>query len=63
MKSSELIRRLKRDGWYTIRQTGSHLMMEHALKLGQLVVPNHGSQEVGKGLALKILKDAGLNKP
>jgi hypothetical protein len=26
------------------------------------VFPNHGSQEIGKGLEIKILKEAGINK-
>jgi predicted RNA binding protein YcfA (HicA-like mRNA interferase family) len=26
----------------------------------QIVVPNHGSNEIGKGLELKIKKDAGI---
>lgn len=60
MKSSELIRILKKDGWIIIRQKGSHMIMVHPEKTNQLTVPNHGSQEVGTGLAKKILKDAGL---
>jgi hypothetical protein len=36
MKSSELIRLLKKDGWYEIRQTGSHVMMRHPTKAGHL---------------------------
>ncbi len=60
MKSSELIRILKKDGWIIIRQKGSHMIMLHSEKANQLTVPNHGSQEVGTGLANKILKDAGL---
>ena len=43
-----------------VRQKGSHMMMQHPAKAGQLVVPNHGSNEVGKGLQNKIMKDAGL---
>jgi mRNA interferase HicA len=35
--------------------------MEHTTKEGILVVPNHGSAEVGKGLEKDILKKAGLN--
>lgn len=35
-------------------------MMHHPAKRGQIVVPNHGSQEIGKGLERKIKKDAGL---
>lgn len=60
MKSSELIRLLKKDGWFVIRQTGSHMIMKHATKNGQIVVPNHGASEVGKGLEKKIRKDAGI---
>ncbi len=60
MKSSQLIKILKNDGWYVIRQSGSHMMMKHLLKSGQFVVPDHGSSEVGKGLENKILKAAGL---
>jgi mRNA interferase HicA len=60
MKSSELVRIIKQDGWYVIRQEGSHMIMRHDTKPGQLVVPMHGSKEVGKGLAAKMLKDAGI---
>lgn len=60
MKSSELIRLLERDRWYVVRQSGSHLIMRHPIKLGQLTVPVHGSAEVGKGLEKKIMKNAGL---
>jgi mRNA interferase HicA len=60
MKSSELFRILKKDGWFVIRQAGSHVIMEHRTKKGQIVFPFHGSNEVGKGLEKKIKKDAGL---
>jgi predicted RNA binding protein YcfA (HicA-like mRNA interferase family) len=35
MKSGELIRLLKKDGWFVVRQTGSHIM-EHPIRPGQL---------------------------
>jgi len=60
MKSGELVRLLKRDGWVVIRQSGSHLIMRHPVKAGQIVCPAHGSHEVGKGLEKKIRKDADL---
>ncbi len=60
MKSSELLRILKQDGWFEKRQKGSHAIMVHPTKEGFLVVPKHGSAEVGTGLASKILKQAGL---
>jgi predicted RNA binding protein YcfA (HicA-like mRNA interferase family) len=60
VKSSELVKLLKQDGWFIVRQSGSHMIMEHLVKKGKVVCPFHSSQEVGKGLALKIMKDAGL---
>ena len=60
MKCSELYRLLIKDGWYPTSQKGSHVKMKHDTKPGLIIFPNHGSQEVGKGLKKKILKDAGL---
>ena len=60
MKCSELYRLLIKDGWYPTSQKGSHVKMKHERKSGVLIFPNHGSQEAGKGLMRKILKDAGL---
>lgn len=36
------------------------MIMKHAIKTNHIVVPDHGSHEIGKGLANKILKDAGI---
>ena len=60
MKCSELYRILVNDGWYPVSQSGSHVKMRHNSKQGTIIFPNHGSQELGKGLELKIKKDAGL---
>ncbi len=50
MKASELLRLLKKDGWFGVRQSGSHLTMHHPTKKGSVVCPVHGSHEVGLGL-------------
>jgi len=60
MKCSELYKTLTKDGWYLVSQKGSHVKLKHNKKPGIIIFPNHGSQEVGKGLEKKILKDAGL---
>ncbi len=60
MKCSELLRILRKDGWYIISQKGSHLKLGHDTKTNRIIFPNHGSQEVGKGLEKRILKEAGL---
>ena len=62
MKCSELLRILKKDGWYLISQKGSHVKLKHDTKPGIIIFPNHGSQELGKGLEKKIFKDAGIKK-
>ena len=60
MKCSELLRILKKDGWYVVSQEGSHLKLRHPKKSNMVIFPNHGSQEMGKGMEHKIRKDAGL---
>jgi predicted RNA binding protein YcfA (HicA-like mRNA interferase family) len=62
MKCSELLRILKKDGWYPISQKGSHIKLIHDNKNETIIFPNHGSQEIGKGTEKKILKDAGIKK-
>ena len=62
MKSNELLRLLLQAGWISKRKSGSHHVMEHPTKKGTLIVPEHGSKEVGKGLANKLLKAAGLKR-
>ncbi len=62
MKYNELIRLLKDDGWFELRQSGSHLVMRHSSKSNQIVVPSHGSKEIGRGLQKKILKQAGIKQ-
>jgi predicted RNA binding protein YcfA (HicA-like mRNA interferase family) len=62
MKCSERCKILTKDGWYAVSQKGSHVKMRHKTKKGTLIFPNHGSQEIGKGLENKILKDAGIKK-
>jgi mRNA interferase HicA len=60
MKCSELLRILKKDGWYVISQKGSHMKLGHPGKSTRIIFPNHGSQEIGKGMENRIRKDAGL---
>ena len=60
MKCSELLRILKKDGWYPVSQKGSHLKLVHPVKKNIIIFPDHGSQEIGKGMEINILKDAGL---
>ena len=60
MKSSELLRIMKKEGWYEVRQIGSHVIMQHPLKPNMIPVPFHASKEMKKGTLQQILKMAGI---
>ena len=59
MKSADLIRELRRNGWVLDRVRGSHHVFRHPDRTGHLVVP-HPKKELGKGLVAAIRKQAGL---
>ena len=61
MKCSELLRKLKRAGWMELSRRGSNVKLIHPERPGTIIFPDHGSNELGKGLQLKIMRDAGLN--
>lgn len=59
--AKEVVSVLESIGFQAIRQKGSHLRMRHSD--GRVVtVPIHDGQTLGKGLLLKILRDAALTK-
>ncbi|NIG57390.1 type II toxin-antitoxin system HicA family toxin [Chitinophaga sp. Cy-1792] len=61
MTCNELWRILKKDGWYVKREgKGSHKVLAHPEKEGEIVFSDHGSAEMGSGLVNKILKQAEL---
>ncbi len=55
-----MLRILKANGWYIVKQTGSHIHVKHANSADTLIVPYHASKDLGIGLANKLLKQAGL---
>lgn len=60
MKSAELIKRLKKDGWVLRGSKGSHHVFTHPTKAGHVVVP-HPRKDLGIGLVRAILKQAQLS--
>ncbi len=58
MKSTELHRKVKENGWRLVRSAGSHYIYEKDGKT--YPVPFHGAKEMGKGLEKKIIKEMGL---
>ena len=53
-----VISTLMKDGYFIVRQKGSHVRLHHANKK-PVTVPHHSS--IGKGLLKKILRDAELS--
>ena len=60
VKYDELFRLLKNDGWFIVRQKGSHVILRHPENSGQLTIPYHPGKEVKKGLLNAILKQANI---
>lgn len=59
MKFREIVKIIKKDGWYEVRQVGSHHQYKHPTKKGLVTIPEHGG-DLKKGTADSILKQAGL---
>lgn len=60
MKTTELIRKIEKAGWYLHRHGANHDQYRHPDKPNVLTIPRHGSKEIPTGTALSILKDAGV---
>lgn len=57
----ELVRFLKAQGFTEDRQSGSHLTLWHAERNASVTIPVHTGCDIGRGLAVRILKDAGFS--
>jgi predicted RNA binding protein YcfA (HicA-like mRNA interferase family) len=62
VKVHELITRLEADGWFQVRQRGSHRQYHHPGRPGTVTVAGKPSVEVPPGTLNNILKQAGLKK-
>ena len=61
MKSADLIRTLKADGWELVHTVGSHHQFKHPTKPGKVTVP-HPKKDLPRGTVNSVLKQAGLKK-
>jgi predicted RNA binding protein YcfA (HicA-like mRNA interferase family) len=60
VSARELVRFLKAQGFVEDRRSGSHLTLRHTTRKVTVTVPVHTGVDVGRGLALRIQKDAGF---
>lgn len=57
----ELVQFLRTQGFIVDRQSGSHLTLWHAERNVSVTIPLHTGCDIGRGLAVRILKDAGFS--
>ncbi len=63
MKVSQIIKIIEDDGWFPIRQKGSHRQYKHKIKKGLVTIALHKmSDDVAKGTLNSILKQAQIKQ-
>lgn len=62
MKVSELLSLIEKDGWFIVRQRGSHRQFHHSNKSGTVTVAGKPSIDVPPGTLNSVLKQAGLKE-
>lgn len=60
LKSRDVVKVLRKLGFYEVRQKGAHICFKHPDGRFTLV-PSHGSEDVGRGLLRQILREIELN--
>jgi len=61
MTAREILKLLRKDGWYVVTQNGSHVQLKHPEKKGKVSVPNHNG-DIAKGTLHSIYTQAGLKR-
>lgn len=61
VSAQDLVRFLKSHGFKEDRQSGSHLTLFHEQRNVSVTIPVRTGCDVGRGLAVRILKDAGFS--
>jgi len=62
MKVREVIRVIEWDGWFQVRQKGSHRQFHHPAKPGTVTISGALNEDMPKGTHNSVLKQAGLKK-
>jgi predicted RNA binding protein YcfA (HicA-like mRNA interferase family) len=59
VNSRNVIKELKKDGWYEVHHVGSHKQFKHPVKVGRVTVP-HPRRDIPLGTLRSIEKQAGI---
>lgn len=60
MKVRDVIVLIENDGWFQVRQRGSHRQFKHPTKPGLVTVAGKPGDELAPGTLNSVLKQAGL---
>ena len=63
MKVKEAIEYIEGDGWFIVRQEGSHRQYHHSTKKGTVTIAGKPSADLDRGTAHKIFKQAQISWP
>ena len=62
MKLREIIKIVKKDGWYRVAQKGSHRQFKHPAKPGRVTIAGNLGDDIAPGTLNSILKQSRLKK-
>ena len=60
MKVKEIMRLIEKKGWYLVSQKGSHRQYKHASLPGRVTIPGNLNDDLLRGTANSVLKQAGI---
>jgi len=59
MKVREVLRRLRRDGWFPVKSNSGHRQFKHPTKPGRVTVSGKLAHTIPPGTSASIFKQAG----
>ena len=62
MKVRDVIKLIEADGWYFLRQRGSHRQYRHPTKPGKVTIAGKPSDEMAPGTLGSIFRQAGIEQ-
>jgi predicted RNA binding protein YcfA (HicA-like mRNA interferase family) len=62
LKVKEVIKMISDDGWYLVKQVGSHRQYKHPTKSGRVTIAGKMSDDIAPGTLNSILKQADLKR-
>jgi predicted RNA binding protein YcfA (HicA-like mRNA interferase family) len=60
VKVRDVIKKVKKDGWFDVNQEGSHRQYKHPSKKGRVTIAGHPSADLPPKTLKSILGQAGL---